>query len=245
MKYILSPKLIEFAHKVAAIPGMKSLLKPIYYPYKESLLKKRSQLIKKYAYSVMADFDQALSSIGIHYFVAFGTLLGAVREKGFIAHDLDLDTIVWYDEYTPQIRATLESHGFKLASTYSLDGGKKGLEETYVKDEVSIDIFYFYPAIDKYPYTCLWNYLEGTSTVEESMRRFGYVEVGRLELPVSRETKRIPFGPIEVQALVNHAEFLARRYGPDYMIPNASWEPSEEDICYVKWPGQKAVYQKF
>ena len=245
MKYKLSPKLEEFAHRVASIPGMKSLLKPLYYPYKESLIRKQNEQVRKYAYSVMEDFDKALSSIGINYSVAFGTLLGAVRDKGFIAHDLDLDTLVWYEDYTPDIRKALESYGFKLSHVYMLDNGKKGLEETYEKNEVAVDIFYFYPPIDKYPYTCLWNFVEGTSNIEESMRRHGYVEVGRLELPCSRETQRVQFGPIQVPALVNYAEFLASRYGPDYMIPDSSWQPSDEDSCFVKWPGEKAVYQKF
>lgn len=96
MKNTLSPRLVEFAHKVASIPGMKTILKPIYYPYKQSLVNRRNKQIKKYAYQVMSDFDKALSSIGVNYSIAFGTLLGAVREKGFIKHDLDLDTIVWY-----------------------------------------------------------------------------------------------------------------------------------------------------
>lgn len=244
MKNTLSPRLVEFAHKVASIPGMKTILKPIYYPYKQSLVNRRNKQIKKYAYQVMSDFDKALSSIGVNYSIAFGTLLGAVREKGFIKHDLDLDTIVWYEVFTPQIHDALKSYGFKLSSVFKLDEGMKGLEETYEKNDVSIDIFYFYPAINKYPYTCLWNVVEGASSMNESMRKYGYVEVGRLELPVSKETKRIPFGPIKVPAIVNYSEFLGRRYGPNYMIPDSSWHPSNEDSCYVDWPDQKALYQK-
>ena len=133
MKYTLSPKLIEFAHKVSLIPGMKRLLKPFYYSYKKKLANKRKKLILHNAYSVMSDFDKALSSLGINYSIAFGTLLGAVREKGFIKHDLDLDTVVWYDDYSKDIQKILETYGFKLSHVFQLDGGKKGLEETFEK----------------------------------------------------------------------------------------------------------------
>ena len=125
-----------------------------------------------------------------------------------------------------------------------LDGGKKGLEETYEKDDVSIDIFYFYPAINRYPYTCLWDVVDGASTMSESMRKFGYVEVGRLELPFSRETQRIQFGPLQIPVMCNSSDFLERRYGPNYMIPDSSWHPSEEDSCFVKWIGEKAEYRR-
>ena len=77
------------------------------------------------------------------------------------------------------------------------------------------------------------------------MRRFGYVEVGRLELPTSKEVKRMQFGPIQVPAIVNYDEFLERRYGPNYMTPDSSWHPSDEDSCFVKWPDSKAVYKEF
>lgn len=245
MKYILSPKLVEFAHKVSMIPGMKKLIKPFYYSYKNSLDKKRKQLFQNNAYSVMSDFDKALSSIGIDYSIAFGTLLGAIREHGFIKHDMDLDTVVWFDDYSDQIKTTLNIFGFKLIHVYMLDNGQSGLEETYEKNNVSIDIFYFYPPIDKYPYTCLWKEVDGSTSINESMRRYGYVEVGRLELPLSKETVRIKFGPLYLPATKNYTEFLERRYGANYMIPDSSWCPSSKDSCYVKWLGKKAFYCEY
>lgn len=245
MKNTLSLKLEEFAHRVALIPGMKTILKPFYYPYKRRLTQKRNEQFQRVAYEVMSDFDKALTSMGIPYSVAFGTLLGAVREKGLIKHDLDLDTIVWYEDYTPDIQKTLVSYGFRLEHIYMLEGGQKGLEETYSKNDVSIDIFYFYPAIDKYPYTCVWELAKGASTIFESMQKFGYIEVGRLELPCSKEIERMQFGPIQVPAISNYSEFLAHRYGPNYMIPDTSWHPSNKDSCFVKWSGQKAIYKEF
>ena len=134
MKYRLSPKLVQFAHKVSLIPGMKKLLKPFYYKYKNSLVKKRRRMLCENAYAVMSDFDKALTSIGVNYSIAFGTLLGAVREKGLIKHDLDLDTIVLYEDYTENIQKSLVSFGFKLYHVCMLDGGKNGLEETYEKN---------------------------------------------------------------------------------------------------------------
>ena len=245
MKYVLSDNLITFAHKVSRIPGMKKCLKPFYYSYKQTLENKRRKLFLKNAYSVMADFDDALSSIGVNYSLAFGTLLGAVREGGFIKHDLDLDTAIWYEDYSSLIQEVLESHGFILSHSFMLEGGKKGMEETYVKDDVSVDIFYVYSAINHYPYMCLWSAVEGTTTVKESMQQHGFVEVGRLELPFSKETQRIKFGPLQLPAITNRLDFLEKRYGPNYMIPDPTWQLSTEDTCYVMWNGKMATYIEY
>ena len=245
MRYKLSPRLIEFAHKAASIPGVKWCLKPFYYSYKEKSIKERTRIFHQNAFSVLKDFDDALSSHNVKYTLAFGTLLGAVREHGFIKHDLDIDTAIWHDEYLPDIPSILRSAGFTLIHSFSVDNGRKGLEQTYIKNNVTIDIFYFYHPINKYPYTCIWYSLPGSSTWRESMKKEGYVGVARLELPFSRDIISVNLGPLSLPAPSNYSEFLEYRYGPDYMIPDAEWHPSNRDSCFVDWPSEKAEYTEY
>ena len=58
---------------------------------KKLLQKNRRKDLQKYGMDILRMVDSALITNHINYFVDFGTLLGLVREKGFIKHDLDMD----------------------------------------------------------------------------------------------------------------------------------------------------------
>jgi lipopolysaccharide cholinephosphotransferase len=68
------------------------------------------------ARSNLLEIAGILDGLGIGYFLFFGTLLGAVREKGFIAHDTDTDIGV-FSEFPArfgEIRAAVEAAGFTV-----------------------------------------------------------------------------------------------------------------------------------
>lgn len=57
-----------------------------------------------------------LDGLRVEHFLFFGTLLGAVREKGFIPHDTDTDLGVFrgFSERFGEIRAAAEAAGFTI-----------------------------------------------------------------------------------------------------------------------------------
>lgn len=55
--------------------------------------------VQKVQTELLVEFDRVCRKNGIRYNIAFGTLLGAVRHKGFIPWDDDIDVIVPIDDY--------------------------------------------------------------------------------------------------------------------------------------------------
>ena len=216
-------------------------LKPVYHFMRDKAIANRNKQFMKNGIRVLKEFDTIMLNNHIFYSVFAGTLLGAIREKGLLKHDLDLDTVMFYDDNTPHVKQLLENNGFKLLHAYYIDGGKKGMEETYIKDDVCIDIFYVYKD-EKYPtYLCDFYAVEGANSHEESMRKYGHVLARRLELPISYDVVRIPFETIEVNAISNATEWLSNRYGPDFMIPNPEYKDKGNNPNIYLWRDVEAI----
>ena len=103
--------IIEIANKASKIPGVKWLLKPFYYRYKRYLNDKVVNNFKENGLDIIKEYDEIMTKSGYNYFLIFGSLLGAVREKGLIKHDLDLDTAMWIDDADDNLKPTLEKAG--------------------------------------------------------------------------------------------------------------------------------------
>ena len=113
----------------------------------------------------------------------------------------------------------------------------------YKNTQVTIDVFYVCPPIDKLPYCCCWNLCGNSATARESMKKHGKVIPRRIELPFSYETKRIVFESIEVNIDINADQISRYCYGPDYMIPNPNYiVPVEHRVV---WSEKSAIYEEF
>ena len=95
---------------------------------------------------MLADFDTFCKEHGLKYCMIYGTLLGAVRHKGFIPWDYDIDTVMTRDEYSKfkNVSAGLPSHLRVWEVCYS-DIDHAGLARLVMEDktlgEIHIDIF--------------------------------------------------------------------------------------------------------
>lgn len=242
MKYLLPKWLVRFGEKVAKIPYAKTLLKPIYYPYKEHLAKKRNQQFLSYGLEVLSLFDTTMKRINAPYVLGFGTLLGAVREHKFLSHDLDIDTCMWYSDYVEKnVGVELETAGFSYLRSFEVDDGVSGMEITFCYKNVSIDIFLIYPGIGGgLPFTCHnWDPVGETTSMEQSMKKYGYLLPYRFEAPYNREISMVQFYDLHLPIPTNYDDILSYRYGPDYMTPNPNWHDDRRNMTL--WEGKKAV----
>lgn len=244
MKITLSPAVIKLANMAAKIPGIKRILKPWYYKYKDRINRNRNMQFHKNGMKVLELFDKVMTENNIPYTVFAGTLLGTVREKGFISNDLDIDTAIFYCDRPDNISQLLASSGFKLLHKFTIGNGIRGMEETYVKDDVTLDIFYIYIDAHGGTYQCDFYPEKDAVTWEDSMKKYGYVKARRLEFPVSHAFVRLPFANISVSAISNYSQWLSCRYGTSYMIPDPNFhDVGTNPYIIIEW--SEAVYEKY
>ncbi len=241
MRTHVSPFIRVWGRRVAKVKWLKIVLQPFKDWYFNKIDANRNKVFLEKGILVLEELDSLLRANHINYSVTYGTLLGAVREKGPIAHDMDFDICLWASEYDEAMQKILESKGFKLERRLLVDDGKTGREETYSKDGVDIDFFYVYSDSDYPSYSCCFEPIEECATFEDSMRKFGYFYVRRLQIPISKTLIRLPFGRIEVNVMNNYEEFLRVCYGDGYMIPDPSYRPIDGDDVRFRWASKRGV----
>lgn len=237
--------LVILANRVAKFPLAKSILKPFYYSFKQKVNKNLNDKFRVHALDLLKNFDECMQDLDIQYTLIFGSLLGAIREKGFIGHDLDIDVAIFYDDRSKMMIRKLEDYGFHIHQRFSIDDGHLGCEESflYKNTDVSIDIFYIHPAINEDPYVCCWNRVQDSVTFEESMKKYGYVIPRRIELPIDRKMIRVDFEDIKVNITKNAHKVSEYSYGPNYMIPDPYYvAPTEHRVVWIE---KRATFQEF
>lgn len=215
---IMPPKLKNFFRKIFKKPLDKR---------HERKVKERREIYHKCGLEALQKFDECMRKNNFKYILAFGSMLGAVREHGFIKHDLDIDTWMFIENDNERLVPELKKYGFNLLYYYSIDNDKYGKEYTFDYKGCHVDIFFIYPAIDKYPY-CTDYYQEKGMKRHEKMPR-------RLQLPISKQTKLVKFETLELPIPINAEEICEFRYGKDYMTPNPQWNWLEEKNNVIEW----------
>lgn len=166
--------------------------------------------VRKYFPEVINAFD----NLGIDYFICFGTLLGAVREKDFIKHDFDLEMGVFSDQYDENLFRSFEKIGFVREYRYSMSGNympNEGFVEKYSNGVIHFDLFVF--SRNGKNIWC-WSYLRDEADVLNAIK---------LQWP-DNGLERIPFQGLEVPVPVNAPAFLEALYGKTWNVPCVFWE---------------------
>ena len=226
------------------IPFIYNIAQKIYHKFlKENIEGHRNAIFRKNALDVLSKFHKCMEENKLFYTLSFGTLLGAVRERGFIKHDMDIDVIMWSKDYSNLIRKSLSSAGFKLSHEFLVENGQEGREETYTLNGVSIDIFYIYD--NGQTYCCDFLTPNDCPTFQISMQKYGYVIPRRVIMPFKYGRHLTSFENLKLYIPDNATELLEFRYGKDYMTPKKNWGIRSYDKHIVVWSDKKAMFYDY
>ena len=97
--------------------GVKNMLKTPYVCYRNTRYYGHTERInKENAAYLLNTLKKVFEENGIELILAYGTLLGAIREHDFIGHDNDMDTMIWgkHMQKCLDLAPELEKYGIKL-----------------------------------------------------------------------------------------------------------------------------------
>ena len=181
---------------------------------------------RRWGIPAMVAFRDAMAKAGIPWSPVYGTLLGAIREKGFIKHDDDIDTGVWTDSITgglDNLHRCLKEAGFTYGHSFLVDGGAYAREETWKWHGLHVDIFFFDPIEGERCKGYMFYPFKGTANFRESKKLYGGLRVVEFEVPFSKETETVPFDGIEVPITKSAEGFVVARYGLDWRTPDPTF----------------------
>ena len=228
---------------------LRKTLGPIYRKYEQLKLsrfhEKERANFNRNALEAMRAFDKCMSQNGRRYCLATGTLLGAIRDGGFIPHDEDIDTFMSIKDYSPEIIDELAKDGIRLRRSFSIEDGKFGKEDSFVYKGVQIDIFYVYPEGEGISYFTDYVSFQDCVSSKVSIKKHGGLLPRKILMPQIIGIKRIPFMNLLLPVPVNSDEILKSRYGDSYMIPNPAWSPFENNPNVQTWSEKVGKYVEY
>ena len=91
--------------------------------------------------TLLNKFDNICQANGIDYSLAFGSLLGAIRHKGFIPWDDDIDIMVNRSSYNKLLPILLANSELSISRELWIDRIRLGYIDPNYNDNATIDVF--------------------------------------------------------------------------------------------------------
>lgn len=159
-----------------------------------------------HAFANLVDARDALVSCGARPFLVDGTLLGCIRERDFIAHDLDVDLGCFIEDLdAPAMCAAMAAAGFESWKSYGTP--KRGFQLSFKRHAIKLDVFFYYLGAGLCRYHAAW--LDGEPI------RYTYPPFALDSAPFLGETFLVPEEPVR---------FLITKYGRDWRTPVTPWD---------------------
>ena len=176
--------------------------------------------------------------MGVQSFLTFGTLLGAYRDKRFIAYDPDVDLGVIDATLPNNMTEVMAKYGFQLCKQNIIPETNKVIEDTYIYKGIHLDIFHYFEEDEDY-YTFVAQ-LHETKDWKEANATDGF-PCEKVTV-VKSEFQRKDFIGLEVYMPVKTHEWLVDMYSDSYMTPIKNW--SEDDYKTRRTKATERSYRK-
>lgn len=219
----------EFVKKVLKSSALGRLVyEPLHWAYRLYSVPHRKRMLKKHGMVVLAHLAEVIERHQIPAFAAYGTLLGFVRDHGFLPHDDDIDLGILPGEWTPKrlLKVLLdEEEGFSFLFAFTYNGRVTEFKLQY--GGIPIDFFFYeddgekffagsyhyFPDV-KYPAP---NANSAQRVVEPRIEGLDKIKVFDLQFPVPANTEYV----------------LEKLYG-NWRVPDTNWNdnkhPGIEDL---------------
>ena len=205
------------------------IYEPLHKLYRLWAIPRRRRILKKNGPAVLKGLVEIFDRRGIPAFATYGTMLGFVRDHGFIPHDDDIDMGVMPGEWTPQrlMRVLLdEEKGFRLLFIFKFR--ERVIEFKVEYKGVPVDFFFYDDTGTEFlcPLCFFYPDMKYPTPNANSMR---IVHSPRFE-----GITKIPIFGFEFPVMGNYKQMLVALYGEAWNVPDKSWtndkRPHIEDV---------------
>ncbi|MBR9844306.1 MAG: hypothetical protein GYB25_14180 [Rhodobacteraceae bacterium] len=169
------------------------------------------------ALDVLRDVSQLLSARAILHHVCDGTLLGIVRQDGFIEGDNDIDFRIAREALTPDLEQAFENAGFILFKRSYIENSLASIG--VVRDGIAVDLY----GTD----------FTATSETFQCIFKHAYLSY---HLPF-HGVEQMEFRGMNIWVPKNAVQELVACYGPDWQQPETSWDGLFDHQALVRCTG--------